>query len=121
MPTTEDPSVVDEVSPEEVREKLSESDVQIVDIRNRAAFARGHIPGAINLPLQELPQRVDDIDWGREVVFVCPIGQSSVQAARLLRSFEGVDDDVRVASMAGGYDQWDSELETGSGNADDPD
>lgn len=112
--------VVEEYSPEEVREKLASGDVQIVDIREPAAFERGHVPGAINLPLQDLPRRVDDVDWGREVVFVCPIGQSSVQAARLLRSFEGVDDEVTVASMAGGYKRWDSELETGSGNADDP-
>jgi hypothetical protein len=32
----------------------------------------------------------------------------------LISSYEGVEDDVVVASMAGGYEEWDFELETGA-------
>jgi rhodanese-related sulfurtransferase len=110
--------VIEERTPAEVEAKLDEDDLQVVDIRPPNAFEQGHIPGALNIPFGELPRRVDDYEWEAEVVFVCPIGQSSVQAARLLQSFEGVDDDTTVASMAGGYKQWDSEIETGSGNTD---
>lgn len=45
------------------------------------------------------------------MVCACPVGQSSVQAAMLIESYEGVDDDVVVASMAGGYEEWAFELE----------
>ncbi len=103
--------MVEEVTPEEVREKLSEDDVQIVDTRPPAEFETGHIPGAINIPLQELPRRIDEVDWGDQIVCACPIGQSSIQAARLIQSYEGVDEDANVASMAGGYQEWDYELE----------
>jgi hypothetical protein len=50
-----------------------------------------------------------------DVVVACPIGQSSVQAARLIDSFEGVGEDDDVRSMSGGYEEWDYELEDGDG------
>lgn len=105
--------MVTEISPDEVREKLADGDVQIVDIRPPERFAEGHIPGAVNLPMSDLPDLVDDVDWGEDVVVACPIGQSSVQAAKLISSYEGVEDDACVCSMAGGYREWDGELETG--------
>ncbi|MFB6219857.1 MAG: rhodanese-like domain-containing protein [Halolamina sp.] len=107
--------MVDEVTPEELKRKLdADEPVQVIDIRPPGAFAKGHIPGAINVPMTELPTRVEEIDWGGDVVVTCPIGQSSVQAARLIGSFEGVDDDAEVRSMAGGYDAWEYELERGT-------
>jgi len=105
--------MVDEISPGEVKEKLDEDGVQVVDIRPPAAFEEGHIPGAINIPMSELPARVDDVEWDDDVVVACPIGQSSVQAARLIDSFEGVSEDDDVRSMEGGYEEWEYELETG--------
>ncbi len=107
--------MVDEVTPEELTQKLdADEPVQVIDIRPPAAFEEGHIPGAQNVPMTQLPTSVDDIDWGEQVVVTCPIGQSSVQAARLIGSFEGVDDDAEVASLAGGYDAWEYELEHGT-------
>ena len=106
--------MVDEISPADVKTRLDDgADTQIVDIRSPAEFERGHIPGAINIPLAELPSRVDDVEWGDDVVVACPIGQSSIQAARLIGSYEGVDDDASVKSMAGGYQSWSYDLETG--------
>jgi len=106
--------MVDEITPEEVNEKLDEEGVQVIDIRPPAAFEQGHIPGAINIPMSELPSRVDDVEWGDDVIVACPIGQSSVQAARLIDSFEGVEAEDAVRSMAGGYQDWEYELETGN-------
>ncbi|MFC6613915.1 rhodanese-like domain-containing protein [Halopenitus salinus] len=105
--------MVEEVTPDEVEGKLkANGDVQIVDIRSPRQYADGHIPGAINVPMAELPRRVEEHDWGEEVVVACPIGQSSIQAAKLIESYEAVDDDARVASMEGGYRAWDGDLET---------
>jgi len=105
--------MVEELTPEEVKSRIDDgADTQVVDIRSPAQFERGHIPGAINIPMAELPSRVGEVEWGDDVVVACPIGQSSVQAARLIGSYEGVDDDASVRSMAGGYDEWDYDLET---------
>ena len=105
--------MVEEISPEDVKARVdADADTQVVDIRSPAEFDRGHIPGAINIPLAELSRRVDEVEWSDDVVVACPIGQSSIQAARLIGSYEGVDDDSSVRSMAGGYDEWDYDLET---------
>ncbi|MFB6302481.1 MAG: rhodanese-like domain-containing protein [Haloferacaceae archaeon] len=104
--------MVEEISPEAVRERLDDEDAQIIDIRQPDQFEAGHIPGAINVPMSELPDHVDEIDWATDVTVVCPIGQSSVQAAKLIGSYEGADADA-VKSMAGGYREWEYELESG--------
>ena len=105
--------MVEELTPDEVKARIDDdADTQVVDIRSPAEFERGHIPGAINIPMAELPRRVDEVEWSDDVVVACPIGQSSIQAARLIGSYEGVDDDSSVRSMAGGYDEWEYDLET---------
>lgn len=104
--------MVEEVTPAELYRRLENGEeVRVVDIRPAGAFAAGHIPGAINVPMPELPDRIEEVATGDDVVVACPIGESSVQAARLIESFEGVGEDVEVSSLAGGYDEWTYELE----------
>lgn len=102
---------MDEITPEEVKELLdADEDVRIVDIRPGPHFRRGHIPGSESVPFHELPQRVEGLSGASTIVTVCPHGKSSVQAARLIESYEGTAD-ARVVSMAGGLDAWDYGLE----------
>jgi rhodanese-related sulfurtransferase len=100
-----------EISPDDVEAALGEAGLRVVDIRSRAAFDRGHIPGSRNLPMAELPTRVEELalDDADRIVTVCPHGKASVQAARLLASYEGTD--APVESMAGGLDAWTGPLE----------
>jgi len=113
--------MVEEITPEELHERIESGDPPlIVDIRNPDEYERGHIPGAINVPMVELPRRVDEIDWDDDVVVACPIGQSSIQAARLIGSYEGVADAGDVRSMAGGYHAWEYDLESGPGPSGEP-
>jgi rhodanese-related sulfurtransferase len=106
--------VVEELTPEMVYERVQRGDIRVIDTRSPAAFESGHIPGAINVPLGDLAARIPEIEWDdTDVVCACPVGQSSKQAAMLISSYEGVEDDILVASMAGGYEEWDFELETG--------
>jgi len=103
-----------EISPSEVEALLETTDApRIVDIRSPAAFKRGHIPGSENIPLGQLPQRVESLAEADRIVTVCPHGQASVQAARLLGSYEGTDS-ARIESMHGGLTEWDGEFETDS-------
>ena len=104
--------MVTELTADELQAKLDAGeDVQIVDTRSPAEYASGHIPGAENLPYGELADRIAGIDWGEQVVLVCEIGQSSQQAARILESYEGVDDDAVIASLKSGYEGWEYDLE----------
>lgn len=101
-----------EISPEEVEELLGSDDPpRVVDIRSKAAFDRGHIPGSENIPFPELPDRVASLEGTAHVVTVCPHGKASQQAARLIKSYEGTTE-VRVDSMAGGLEQWTGGLDS---------
>lgn len=106
-----------EVDPQEVETLLDEEQPpRVVDIRSPGQFARGHIPGSLNIPFGELPTRVAEIDDADRIVTVCPHGQASVQAARLIKSYEGTAD-ARVESMSGGLTEWGGPLETDDGGA----
>lgn len=85
--------------------------IRIVDIRNPTAFDRGHIPGSENIPFEALPQRVEALDGADRVVTVCPHGQASQRAARLVQSYEGIDEDARIESLACGIEGWPGDLE----------
>ena len=109
------PDMDGEITPAEVKDLLSEGvDVRVVDIRTTTAFVRGHIPGSENIPFQRLPQQVETLDGASRVVTVCPHGQASVQAAKLVSSYDGLADDAVVESMAGGITSWEYDLEAGS-------
>ena len=89
----------------------------LVDIRSPAAFREAHIPGSLNLPLGDLAGGVEALAGAEHVVTVCPHGEASVQAARLIAAYEGFDGTVE--SLAGGLDAWDGPLEAGPGEAGD--
>lgn len=109
-----------EITAAELRGLLqdADTDLRIVDIRNPVEFERGHIPGSENIPFARLPNMVSQLDGAERVVTVCPIGESSVQAARLIASYEGLDDDARIESLAGGLRDWDGDIESGAGDGD---
>jgi len=99
-----------EISTDEVAALLEGDDrPRIIDIRSPGEFARGHIPGSENVPFGELPDRIGEFADVDHVVTVCPHGKASVQAARLIGSYEGTAD-ARVESMAGGLEAWDGDL-----------
>ena len=108
----------DEIDPAEVESLLGGEDApRVVDIRSPDAFARGHIPGRENVPFAELPDRVDSLEGSERIVTVCPHGKASVQAARLISSYEGTAD-ARVESMHGGLEAWEGPLDAESAGAD---
>ena len=100
-----------EIGNEEMRELLDADDARVVDIRSPAAFRRGHIPGSENVPLDSLVDNVEAFDDTERVVTVCPKGKSSVQAARLIASYEGFDG--RVESFEPGLSGWEGTFADG--------
>lgn len=94
-----------EITIENVRELIDDDGARIVDIRDERSFRRERIPGSENVPFSELPGRVEEFDDAERIVTVCPHGKASVQAARLIGSYEGAVD-ARIESMAGGLEAW---------------
>ncbi|WP_135305710.1 rhodanese-like domain-containing protein [Haloarcula amylovorans] len=102
-----------EINGEELRALLDEDEARVVDIRSPNAFERGHIPGSENVPFPSLVDEVERFEDDERVVTVCPKGKSSVQAARLIASYEGFDG--RVDSFAPGLTGWEGALESSDG------
>jgi rhodanese-related sulfurtransferase len=100
-----------EIGVEELESLLDNDEARVVDIRSPAAFKRGHIPGSENVPFPSLIDEVEQFEGEDRVVTVCPKGESSVQAARLIASYGGFDG--RVDSFGPGLRAWDGPLADG--------
>ena len=73
---------------------------KLVDVRSGSEFAGGHIPGAINIPMEQLESRIADLAGGR-LVLVCQAGQRARICGGLLRA-RGLDPQV----LEGGTNAW---------------
>ncbi len=71
----------------DLRRRMREGDVTVIDVRPEAEYRAGHIPGAISVPVAELKRRLAEIPKRREVVAYCrgPYCVYSVEAVELLR------------------------------------
>ncbi|MDX1514992.1 MAG: rhodanese-like domain-containing protein [Gammaproteobacteria bacterium] len=75
------------VSPQSLHQRITRGDAPVIlDVRSRQEFASGHIPGAINLPVTELRQRVGELSAYKnaELVVHCEVGPRAGMASRIL-------------------------------------
>ena len=84
----------------------------VLDVRNAAEFAAGHIPGSVHIPFAQLPRAPRRAPRERPMATICKAGKRSGLAASILQreGFEGVD-----PRLAGGVPAWRAlgrELET---------
>jgi len=83
---------------------MDSEDALLLDVRTPEEYADGHIPGSYLIPVQELEQRLDEIDRYRDKqVFVyCRSGNRSMTAASLLEE-NGFTD---IVNLGGGIREW---------------
>jgi rhodanese-related sulfurtransferase len=74
-----------EVSREQARGMIEEG-AQLVDVRAPHEWGAGRIPGARHLPLEQLPELVDELDRSRPVIAYCRGGSRSSMATEALSS-----------------------------------
>lgn len=86
----------------------------ILDVRQPDEYSAGHIPGAVLVPLGELPDRLSEVPRNEIVVVVCRSGNRSATGRDILLH-AGYP---TVSSMAGGMNEWINKgYETKSGAA----
>jgi rhodanese-related sulfurtransferase len=70
---------VNNIRAEDLRELLRRrpDEVEIIDVRGEEEFEQVRIKGSKLIPLDDLPRRITEIDWSKEVVFVCRSGRRS--------------------------------------------
>ena len=81
-------------------EQLQVAGAQLVDVRTAKEFADGTIPGAINIPLDEIYHRLSEID-SHGVIIMCQAGVRGHTATRLLNELG-----VAAKNLDGGYETW---------------
>lgn len=84
-------------------DKISEDDI-LVDVRTVAEFDKGHIPNAVNIPLDSIRERMSEIDKNKNIFIYCWGGQRGYLAQRILKQ-NGYN---LIANMSGGYQIWDA-------------
>ncbi|RIX50295.1 CoA-disulfide reductase [Paenibacillus nanensis] len=72
--------------------------VTLVDVRSEIEHKNGHIPGSILIPVDELRDRLHELDPGKEIWVYCQVGLRGYTASRILQQ-KG----FRVRNLAGGY------------------
>jgi len=80
-------------------EDAAAAGVQIVDVRTPGEYARGTLPGAVNIPVDELRERLDEVRDG--AIVHCQVGLRGYIAARILAQHG-----LRVRNLDGGYRTW---------------
>ena len=91
-----------QMSVHELRARHERGELELLDVRQPAEWAGGHVAGARFITGADLPERVDDVSRDRPVAVVCGSGYRSSALASLLagRGFEG------VSSVLGGMSAW---------------
>ncbi|MCA7118361.1 MAG: metalloregulator ArsR/SmtB family transcription factor [Acidibrevibacterium sp.] len=91
------------VSHDELANRLRDGVVTLIDVRPGEEFVAGHIPGAVNIPLDELPRRLSELPADRTIIAYCrgPYCVFAFEAVAALRA-QGYD----ARRLADGYPQW---------------
>jgi rhodanese-related sulfurtransferase len=83
---------------------INRQDAQVIDLRGAEDYARGHLPDARNIPLEQFTARAGEIDKFKDtpLILVCQNGAQSANACRQLQKL-GFG---KVDSLAGGIAGW---------------
>lgn len=73
----------------------------VLDVRNPDEYRVAHVPGAVLIPLDELPARQAEIPDGDPLYVICAVGGRSLTAAKAL-----ADAGYSAVSVAGGTNGW---------------
>lgn len=75
-----------------MHELINHPEATIVDVRTPGEFQMGHVEGSINIPLNEVPERLEELrGLSRPLILCCQSGARSGQATHWLRE-QGLDD-----------------------------
>jgi rhodanese-related sulfurtransferase len=92
---------VKQITASELAQESGARRAQWVDVRSASEYSAGHLPGAVNVPMEQIEVRLDDLRPDVPVVLVCQGGQRARIAAGLLVPFR-----QDVAVLEGGTSAW---------------
>ncbi|MCM3386913.1 sulfurtransferase TusA family protein [Ureibacillus chungkukjangi] len=93
------------ISNEEILERVSNGSI-ILDVREEAEYAFGHIEGSKSIPMGELEKRLIELDKDKEILVICRTGVRSGLAAQKLAD-KGF---AKVVNVLPGMNSWNGNL-----------
>ncbi len=95
--------MVEEVSPEELQaQRQAEQAPQVLDVREAWELEISRLPDALHIPMNEVPERLGELDPARPVAVICRSGARSLRVALFLEQ-HGF---ARVSNLTGGILAW---------------
>jgi phage shock protein E len=74
----------------------------LIDVRTPGEYAQGHVPGAVNIPLNELDRRISEVPSDKPVIVICASGNRSQAGATKIKK-SGIE---KVYNVQGGTLGW---------------
>jgi rhodanese-related sulfurtransferase len=100
-----------EATPAQALRQYEEGAV-VLDVRTLPEWGERHIPGAVHIPLDELPDRYQELDPARETLVICQHGVRSDYAGQWLAQM-GFE---QVYNVRSGMSRWEGPVEAGAGS-----
>jgi rhodanese-related sulfurtransferase len=99
---------IGEIHPATLKHRMQRGDrLVIVDVREPEEVAIASFPGAVHIPMGDVPSRISELDPEFETVVVCHHGIRSAQVAAYLARM----DFGQVWNLSGGIDAWSIEVD----------
>lgn len=91
-------------NPDTFEQKMTEPEVQILDVRTEGEFAEGHIQDAQNIDVlqDDFKEKVATLDKNKPVMVYCKMGGRSAKAAGMLKEMGF----TQIVDLEGGYTAW---------------
>jgi len=90
------------ITTNELREELKDKNKQFIDVRTLGEYKGNHIREFKNIPLNQLPQKLNQLSKEKEVVVICQSGMRSARASKILKQ-NGFE---KVTNVRGGMSAW---------------
>ena len=96
------------MSAPELAAHLESASPLLLDVREPWEFDTCHIDGSINVPMGQVPQRIDELQDADEIIVICHHGVRSQQVIWYLQQHEFDD----LVNLDGGVDAWARSVDT---------
>lgn len=95
-------STIAQIAPAELAARLARDEVNVLDVRGRAEWEAGHLPGVPNIPVGHLTSRLAELPSGKPLVVQCQSGARSAIASSVLQA-HGI---TPLLNLTGGFAAW---------------
>lgn len=90
------------ISADDLKRQLGKKDKQYIDVRTPGEFKGNHIKGFKNIPLNDLPRRLQELKKDQEVLVICQSGMRSSKASQLLKK-NGFEQVINIRGGVSSY------------------